>query len=186
MSFVSVRLPLGVAALVLAACQSAVPDRHATSSSKVAASLPPPSACQTVSTEVVPKLNLPRTEIPRQQGAADAGPAITQVNTVNRPLAEAGAWHKVDAGWSVLALDIASAQARTLAVRLNTVTLPPQSQAWLCSAGTPARHGPYPVNNGELWTPGVPGAQVRLEIWVPNAQREQFSGFLADVYSAYQ
>lgn len=180
------RLLVSIAAVSITACQTL----DSPTAPAVAASLPPPPACSANLPGDAPRLTLPRTESPRLASAAASTGGnldIAQVHTVNRALPEVGVWQKREQGWSVLALQIGSEGARGLAVRLRDLQLPTQSEAWLCAPDGSKRAGPFrDTPSGELWTPGLPGAQVRLEVWVPTTQREQFDGFLADVYGAYR
>lgn len=171
---------IGAALLMsLSACQ--------TPGSSPVATLPVPSACRGVSQEA-PKLILPATETPKLASAGDtSGLDIAQVHTVNRALDEAGVWETRSDGWSVLRLDIRSERARTLAVRINELQPRAGVQTWLCGEREGEHAGPFrAAPNGQLWTPQHAGAQLRLEIWLPSAERRDFSGMLADVYGGYR
>jgi len=131
-------------------------------------------------------LQLPRTDSPPPRRDKSEPLEFAQVHTVNRPLQEVAVWTQRD-GWSVLALQIESANARSIAVRLRDVKWPASTQAWLCSADGKTHQGPFnDAPDGELWTPIVPGSQARLEVWVPTASKGQFTALLADVYAGYR
>lgn len=132
-------------------------------------------------------LQLPATEGARQR-APKSGPLdLAQVHTVNRPLPEIAVWQGFADGWSRLSLQLGSKYASAISLRLHDVHLPPQAQVWLCSAGATVRLGPLsPDAQGELWTPPVPGEQVRLEVWAPDTLRGQLRAQLSDVYAGYR
>lgn len=176
------RLLAGLLAASLAGCQhspTAAPQPLA-----LGALSPPAQVCS--SALQAPVLSLPSTDAPKR-APNDAEPDIAQIHTVNRPLQDIGIWSEQPDGWSVLALMLGSSHARSIAVRLHDVRLPPQGALWLCSADGRLRQGPYAeVRDGELWSAAVAAPRARLEVWIPTAERGDFRAVLSDVYGGYQ
>ncbi len=143
-------------------------------------------ACGSESALHAPVLRLPPTDAPRRAPKA-RGNDIAQIHTVNRPLQEIGVWTDLASGWSVLALTVGSEGARSIAVRLHEVRLPPHSALWLCAADGESSQGPYAAApDGEIWSAPVSAAQARIEVWTPTATRDGFGAALNDVYGGYQ
>lgn len=143
-----------------------------------------PEGCGTRSAETPPVLRLPRTAVPADRSESLE---LAQVHTVNRPLEQAGVWTDYDDNWSLLALELGSPGARSIAVRLRDAKLPRQTEVWLCSPDRRLRRGPYrEATGGELWTPVVPGDAGLLEVWLPTAHKSRFTALLADVYGGYR
>lgn len=143
-----------------------------------------PEGCGSRSSETPPVLRLPRTVVPADRGASRE---LAQVHTVNRPLEQAGVWTDYDDNWSLLALELGSPGAHSIAVRLRDAQLPRQTEVWLCSPDRRLRQGPYrEATGGELWTPVVPGDAAQLEVWLPTAHKSRFTALLADVYGGYR
>lgn len=176
---IGIGISLGLS-LLLGACSLPSPSVSALQLRGAGAAAP--SACAPLGSEA--KLQLPATPASKNSNSAEALD-LAQVYTVNRPLQEVAVWQDREDGWSLLSLQIGSAHARSIAVRLREVKLPGATQAWLC--GSTARQGPFTeAPKGELWTPVVAGEQARLEVWVPTAQRGEFTAMLADVYGGYR
>lgn len=154
---------------------------------------PPPAPATLISTlpicsiAAAANLQLPATEGARKPAAQAEPREFAQVHTVNRPLPEIAVWQAFAGGWSRLSLQLGSRYATAISLRLRDVHLPPETQVWLCSAGGSLRIGPLlPDAQDQLWTPSVPGEQARLEIWAPDALRQQLRAQLSDVYAAYR
>lgn len=182
-------LPLLVAG-ALSACSHS-PSRD--TAQEPAATPPPlalgaaPQACARALLTSAPRLQLPFTETPRVKSAPGKAMDFAQVHTVNRPLEEAGVWADVAGQWSVLTLELSSAHARSLAVRLRDSRLPEHTEIWLCSQDGRQRQGPYRhAASGEIWTPPVSGDTARIEVLLPTAYKQQFGALLADAYGGYR
>ncbi len=146
-----------------------------------------PEGCRARSAETPPVLNLPKTESPGQRAGKGEPLELAQVHTVNRPLEQVGVWTDYDDQWSLLSLQLGSQGARSIAVRLQDSSLPPQTEIWLCAVDRRVRQGPYrEATGGELWTPVIPGDTALIEIWVPTAYKSRFKAQLADVYGGYR
>lgn len=112
---------------------------------------------------------------------------VQQVHAVNRPLAELGVWKAKPDGWSLLAMQIASPGAASIAVRLRELRLPKQYEVWVCGMDGKQRLGPLrETEPGEIWTDSLPGTRVRLEIWVPERSQQELSGAVSEVYAGYK
>ena len=171
--------------LLLAACHSA-PELQPDEAASVPSSMPPP-ACSTALALPPPVLKLPRTDSPRKPSRDGGDVDISQIHTVNRPLQDIGIWNEAADGWSVLALEVGSDRARSIAVRLHDVHLPAAAALWLCSADGKLREGPYRQKaDGELWSEALASSHARIEVWAPTRERERVSALLADVYGGYR
>lgn len=179
------RASLSAATLLLGACHAWF--EPASDDAATATAPPPAPACHATLHTPASVLSLPGTDAPRRAARNDDDVDIAQIHTVNRPLPEIGVWNDQADGWSVLALTVGSQRARSIAVRLRDVKLPQHTALWLCSADGTEQQGPYTeAPNGELWTASVAAAQVRIEVWMPTAARDEFAGILTDVYGGYQ
>jgi hypothetical protein len=106
---------------------------------------------------------------------------------VHGDLVKEGAWTDFNDGWSTLALRIASADATSLALHLTKLQFPARTQLWFCSADNHYKQGPYrEAVGGEPWTPVVLGAEAKLQIDVPTADRRQFTGELAEAFGGFR
>ncbi len=148
---------------------------------------PIPEGCSNRGPATTPKLQLPRTEAPISRKGTDPSVDLAQVHTVNKALQDAGVWTDFNDGWSLLALELRSEGARSLAVRLRETQLPRKSEVWLCSSDKRVRQGPYrEATDGDLWTPVIPGNTALVQVWLPTTLKEQFKAQLADVYGGYR
>lgn len=178
---IGVRFSGALLALAVAGCQLPMMQRDDDAPLPVSRA---PEGCGTRSAETPPVLRLPRTSVPKDGGGSLE---LAQVHTVNRPLEQAGVWTDYDDNWSLLALELGSPGARSIAVRLRESHLPPQTEIWLCSPDRRLRHGPYrEATGGELWTPVVTGDRAVLQVWIPTARKSQLHALLADVYGGYR
>jgi hypothetical protein len=106
---------------------------------------------------------------------------------VHGDLTSEGLWTDYPDGWSTLALRFASEDAKSLALHLTQVKLPPRSQIWFCSGDGKFKQGPYrEAIGGELWTPVVPGEEAKLQIDVPTAAKHDFHGEIEAAFGGFR
>ena len=169
-------------ALLLAACGGSQPVHPAPPASAKA-----PEGCGTDYPKDAPLLTLPPTREPSTSTRKSDPFQFASSMRVRKDLAREGAWTDYNDGWSTLALRIASADAKSLALHLTQLKLPERAQIWFCSADGKFRQGPYrEATGGELWTPVVVGEQAKLQIDVPTAAKTDFAGTLDEAFGGFR
>ncbi|MES0874429.1 hypothetical protein [Sinimarinibacterium thermocellulolyticum] len=175
----TLRTPLALILAILAGCAAAPRGPELPSSPY------PPSACEADTAKHARLLTLPPT--PADPSAAGDPGALAQTLPIDRKLSRVGRWQHRSDGWSSLTVSLESSGARSLALHLSGLMLPPDTQIWFCTPDGRERLGPYrDAAGGELWTPPLRGDRALLQIWVPTSAHKALGGRLAEAQGGYR
>lgn len=131
---------------------------------------------------------LPPTVAPAKERGSKGQPLqVSVAHPVNQALGDATAWRDVGNGWSTIGLRLVSDNARTLAVHLASVRLPPSAEIWLCSPDGSLRQGPLKANqNAEVYSPVVRGSEAWLEVITPTWSVDSANVTLVEVFGGFR
>lgn len=150
---------------------------------------PAPPACGLAEFALAPGITLPppKSRAPVREKSrplqyADAIPVQAGVGVT-------GKWADAAPGWKAWRTWFRSDEARSLAVHVKPLALPPHATLWLCSPDRTIRRAVEAqamTGRAEYWSPAVPGFELWLEVQVPAGAEGDVTLIVAEVFAATQ
>lgn len=131
---------------------------------------------------------------------AESAPAATQPDKsaplrfasefpVGGGVRDIGRWQIAAPGWQAWRLRLTSEGASSLSLHFRPFDLPEGAALWVCAPQTRPQ-GPYtllgPGARGGLWTPQVKGAEIWVEILVPETRKDLVRLKISEAFAGYR